>query len=93
MKNQTASASQLSQVDGICHRTLCQVPGCDEKALSQAAYIASNRIRSLGLPPWLTEMLIQFAIELIKKWMDEREGAPGMLAKMAGSPPPDPIES
>lgn len=80
-----ASADQLKMVDRICLRVLTQVEGCDAAARSQASYIATHKIKSMaGIPPWLVDMLIQLALELIKKWMDEREKAPGVATQAAG---------
>jgi hypothetical protein len=84
---QTVQASHLEIVDNICHRTMTQVKGHDDQARSQAAYIATNRLKAAAIPPWIIDMLIAFAIDLIKKWMDERAGAPGVAAKLANNPP------
>lgn len=68
----------------LARRTFGQVKGSDKAACNTAEYILTNRIKSRGLPPWVVDMLIQWALELLRKWMEDRgKQTPGDRASVA----------
>lgn len=73
----TVTAEHRSTAETVVANVMERVKGSDEVAKSQAAYIVAQRLVSQAqLPAWVIEMLKEFVLELIQKWLDSRKAEP-----------------
>lgn len=71
------TAEHRATAETVVGNVMERVKGSDEVAKSQAAYIVAQRLVSQAqLPPWVIELLKEFVLELIQKWLDSRKPAP-----------------
>jgi hypothetical protein len=47
--------------------------GGDETAMTANA---TAEVEGLGLPPWLVAILVQIAVELLRKWLEKKLSSP-----------------
>jgi hypothetical protein len=47
--------------------------GGDESAMTANA---TAQVEGLGLPPWLVAILVQIAVELLRKWLENKLSSP-----------------
>ena len=47
--------------------------GGDEAAMTANA---TAEVEGLGLPPWLVAILVQIAVELLRKWLEKKLSSP-----------------
>ena len=47
--------------------------GGDESAMTANA---TAQVEGLGLPPWLVAILVQIAVELLRKWLEKKLSSP-----------------